>query len=119
MTFRRLCLYQTLRAFLTRWWALRAQVRNYRVVLDVQPGEVLLSLLPPWHMYERSAEYFCLASGARQVYSSVKTFKVRHAAASQAWQEWMLLPVLLPCGSPECPALAAGLSGACVGVGAG
>ncbi|GAQ91218.1 Acyl-ACP Synthetase [Klebsormidium nitens] len=51
------------------------QVRNYRVVLDVQPGEVLLSLLPPWHMYERSAEYFCLASGARQVYSSVKTFK--------------------------------------------
>lgn len=51
------------------------QVRNYRVVLDVQPGEVLLSLLPPWHMYERSAEYFCLASGVRQVYSSVKTFK--------------------------------------------
>lgn len=58
-------------------------MRNYRVVLDVQPGEVLLSLLPPWHMYERSAEYFCLASGVRQVYSSVKTFKVRQAPGRQ------------------------------------
>ena len=34
-----------------------------------------LSLLPPWHIYERTVSYHILSRGARQVYSSVKRLK--------------------------------------------
>eukprot|EP00850_Spirogloea_muscicola_P003928 SM000016S01916 [mRNA] locus=s16:540320:545600:- [translate_table: standard] len=51
------------------------QVNNYHTVLSPTPGDVVLSLLPPWHMYERSAEYYTLSRGVRQVYSNVKQFK--------------------------------------------
>jgi long-subunit acyl-CoA synthetase (AMP-forming) len=40
------------------------------------PGDRFLSLLPPWHMYERAAEYFSLAQGIEQVYTNVKSLKV-------------------------------------------
>ena len=40
-----------------------------------RPGDSTLSLLPPWHMYERTTEYYVLSHGAKQVYSSVKTFR--------------------------------------------
>ena len=40
-----------------------------------QAGDIMLSLLPPWHIYERTCEYFLLSYGTRLVYSSVKTFK--------------------------------------------
>jgi long-chain acyl-CoA synthetase len=35
--------------------------------VDPTPGDVFLSILPVWHIFERSAEYFCLARGARMV----------------------------------------------------
>eukprot|EP00850_Spirogloea_muscicola_P007510 SM000038S14323 [mRNA] locus=s38:255169:260627:- [translate_table: standard] len=57
------------------------QVNNYHTVLLPTPGDVVLSLLPPWHMYERSAEYYTLSRGVRQVYSNVKQFKVHMLAA--------------------------------------
>lgn len=40
-----------------------------------QPGDVVLSLLPCWHIFERSAELFVLSRGAQLVYSSIRTFK--------------------------------------------
>lgn len=51
------------------------QIRNFGNVINVTPGEVGLSLLPPWHMYERSCEYFILSAGMKLIYSGVKTFK--------------------------------------------
>ena len=38
-------------------------------------GHTSLSLLPPWHIYERTVSYYLLSQGARQVYSSVKRLK--------------------------------------------
>jgi long-subunit acyl-CoA synthetase (AMP-forming) len=38
-------------------------------------GDVLLSILPCWHIFERAAEYCFLARGATLTYSSIKTLK--------------------------------------------
>ncbi len=43
--------------------------------LNPGPGDVVLSLLPCWHIFERSSELFALARGASLVYSSVRNFK--------------------------------------------
>ena len=42
---------------------LKYQLDNLSFYLTPQPGERSLSLLPPWHIYERSCGYF-LYSGA-------------------------------------------------------
>ncbi|BBN09361.1 long-chain acyl-CoA synthetase [Marchantia polymorpha subsp. ruderalis] len=52
------------------------QIVNLPEVVKPVPGEIFLSLLPPWHMYERSAEYFVLSQGVCVVYTSTKRFKV-------------------------------------------
>lgn len=43
--------------------------------LDPVPGDVQLSILPCWHVFERAAEYYGLSHGVTLVYSSVRTFK--------------------------------------------
>lgn len=46
--------------------------------LDVahpQPGYRVLSILPTWHSYERTFEYFILSQGCTQIYTSIRTFK--------------------------------------------
>ena len=42
------------------------QVDNLSYFMPVSAGESVLSLLPPWHIYERSASYV-LSRGAKQV----------------------------------------------------
>jgi len=39
------------------------------------PGELMLSLLPVWHITERSFELWMLTRGCSVVYSSIRTFK--------------------------------------------
>ncbi|CAI6009770.1 unnamed protein product, partial [Closterium sp. NIES-65] len=51
------------------------QVKNFECALTPDAGDVMLSLLPPWHMYERSCEYFLLSRGVQIIYSNVKSFK--------------------------------------------
>ncbi|KAL3686839.1 hypothetical protein R1sor_013148 [Riccia sorocarpa] len=51
------------------------QIDNLPAVVQPAPGERFLSLLPPWHMYERSVEYFVLSQGVCVVYTSVGHFK--------------------------------------------
>lgn len=51
------------------------QVRELNVIIDPQPGDRVLSILPSWHSYERSAEYFLLSRGCTQIYTSIRTFK--------------------------------------------
>lgn len=43
------------------------QVANLGHYISIVPGDASLSLLPPWHIYERSCGYILLAKGACQV----------------------------------------------------
>ncbi|KAF7044984.1 hypothetical protein CFC21_054133 [Triticum aestivum] len=51
------------------------QINNMWEIVPAVPGDRFLSMLPPWHAYERSAEYFILTHGTQQIYSSVKYLK--------------------------------------------
>ncbi len=50
-------------------------VRVLPAVCGVDPGDRFLSILPSWHMFERTVEYTVLATGAVLVYSSLRTLK--------------------------------------------
>jgi long-chain acyl-CoA synthetase len=51
------------------------QVGHLGVAVAPQPGAKVLSILPIWHAYERSAEYFLFSCGACQTYTSLKHFR--------------------------------------------
>ena len=48
-------------------------VRVLPALCDLGPGDRFLSILPPWHVYERIAEYLALASGASTAYTTRRT----------------------------------------------
>ena len=43
------------------------QLHNLKHFLQPQPKDASLSLLPPWHIYERSCGYFIYSCGMKQV----------------------------------------------------
>ena len=51
------------------------QLRTLGVAVNPNPGDRVLSVLPIWHAYERSAEYFLLSCGARQTYTTLKQLR--------------------------------------------
>ncbi|WP_030005920.1 long-chain fatty acid--CoA ligase [Picosynechococcus sp. NKBG042902] len=51
------------------------QVRNLDQVIQPNPGDVTLSILPTWHSYERAAEYFLLSQGCTQIYTNIRNIK--------------------------------------------
>jgi long-chain acyl-CoA synthetase len=51
------------------------QLRNLGVAVQPHPGDRVLSVLPIWHAYERSAEYFLLSCGCRQSYTNLKQLR--------------------------------------------
>ncbi|XP_077227747.1 AMP-dependent synthetase and ligase family protein [Tasmannia lanceolata] len=51
------------------------QIRNLWDIVPAEAGDRFLSMLPPWHVYERSAEYFTFTRGVEQVYTTVKNLK--------------------------------------------
>jgi long-chain acyl-CoA synthetase len=54
---------------------LLAQVRFCPTVAQPQPGERVLSILPIWHCYERTFEYFVLSLGVTQVFTNIRYVK--------------------------------------------
>ncbi|HEY9643432.1 MAG TPA: AMP-binding protein, partial [Coleofasciculaceae cyanobacterium] len=52
-----------------------SQVLAARAVLQPQPGERVLSILPIWHSYERSFEYIIFSYGCTQTYTSIRHVK--------------------------------------------
>jgi long-chain acyl-CoA synthetase len=52
------------------------QINNLWDVVPAQPADRFLSMLPPWHAYERAAEYFIFTHGTEQVYTTVRNLKV-------------------------------------------
>lgn len=51
------------------------QINNLWDIVPAVPGDRFLSMLPPWHAYERSTEYFIFTCGIQQVYTAVKYLK--------------------------------------------
>ena len=51
------------------------QVNTVPTVVTLVPGERVLSLLPSWHAYERTFEYFVLSQGCSQIYTSIRYIK--------------------------------------------
>ncbi|XP_011620348.2 long-chain-fatty-acid--[acyl-carrier-protein] ligase AEE15, chloroplastic isoform X1 [Amborella trichopoda] len=51
------------------------QIKNLWDIVPTIPGDRFLSMLPPWHVYERAAEYFIFTCGIEQVYTTVKNLK--------------------------------------------
>ena len=54
--------------------------RNLMQNVNVLPGllqitheDLFISLLPPWHIFERMVEYVAIAAGACQTYSCIRT----------------------------------------------
>jgi long-chain acyl-CoA synthetase len=54
---------------------LLSQVFGASAVVQPQQKEPILSILPIWHCYERSFEYFTLSWGITQIYTSIRHVK--------------------------------------------
>jgi long-chain acyl-CoA synthetase len=51
------------------------QLRVIPQLFDMRPTEVFLSILPPWHIFERTVEYAALTVGACIAYTSLRRIK--------------------------------------------
>lgn len=51
------------------------QIRSLACVANPYPGAPVLSVLPIWHSYERSAEYYFFSCGCTQTYTSIRHLK--------------------------------------------
>jgi long-chain acyl-CoA synthetase len=51
------------------------QVNACGTVIPAVPGLRVLSILPSWHCYERSCEYYLLSQGCTQIYTNIRYFK--------------------------------------------
>ena len=51
------------------------QVKSLGVVVQPEKGDIVLSILPTWHSYERSGEYFLLSQGCTQIYTNLRSVK--------------------------------------------
>ncbi|WP_414550597.1 AMP-dependent synthetase/ligase [Anabaena sp. CCY 0017] len=51
------------------------QVKTLGTVVQPQPGDMVLSILPSWHSLERSGEYFLLSQGCTQIYTNLRSVK--------------------------------------------
>jgi long-chain acyl-CoA synthetase len=51
------------------------QVNTCGTVIPGSPGLKVLSILPSWHSYERSCEYYLLSQGCTQIYTNIRYFK--------------------------------------------
>jgi long-chain acyl-CoA synthetase len=61
--------------------------------IGVEPGDVSLALLPPWHVYARVANYVVLSSGGTERYSSARHLKDDLSAVRPAFL--VAVPLLL------------------------
>jgi long-chain acyl-CoA synthetase len=51
------------------------QINTCGTVIHAYPGLAVLSILPSWHSYERSCEYYLLSQGCTQTYTNIRYFK--------------------------------------------
>jgi len=91
---------------------LRSQIDNFPFFLEVAPGDTALSLLPPWHIYQRTASLYLANRGAKEVYTS--KFKFRDDLTAHPPDHFVCVPLVLetlynkvcaPGTGPECARL--------------
>lgn len=51
------------------------QLDTLSAVIETSPGDSVLSILPTWHTFGRTGEYFFLSQGCSVVYTSIRHFK--------------------------------------------
>ncbi len=51
------------------------QINTAGTVVQPRPGDRVLSILPSWHSYERTCEYFLLSQGCTQTYTNIRYLK--------------------------------------------
>lgn len=51
------------------------QLITMGTVVQPEVGDIFLSILPSWHVYERTVEYFLLSQGCTQVYTNLRSVK--------------------------------------------
>ncbi len=54
---------------------LLSQARGASAVVPIRRGGLVMSILPIWHCYERTFEYFCFSQGATQIYTNIRYVK--------------------------------------------
>lgn len=52
-----------------------SQIAGAASVVNVGPAQTVMSILPIWHAYERSFEYFVLSQGVTQIYTNIRYVK--------------------------------------------
>ena len=62
------------------------QVEKFDFFVRLGPGDQTLSLLPPWHIYERTVGYYIFSCGCKQVLAPGLTtaLKLCHVSAPLA-----------------------------------
>ncbi len=60
-----------------------SQIRN--MPLEFGPGDIFLSILPIWHIYERAIELMAMANGAQTVYSNVRSIRDDMCSVRPTW----------------------------------
>ncbi|MBD0312603.1 MAG: AMP-binding protein, partial [Microcoleus sp. T3-bin5] len=51
------------------------QLTTFGTVVQPEIGDIVLSILPSWHVYERTVEYYLLSQGCSQVYTNLRSVK--------------------------------------------
>ncbi|HEY9864337.1 MAG TPA: AMP-binding protein [Candidatus Obscuribacterales bacterium] len=51
------------------------QINGIPDIIQPEPGDTFLSLLPTWHTFGRTGQYFCLSQGCTVVYTNIRYFK--------------------------------------------
>ncbi|XP_022964383.1 long-chain-fatty-acid--[acyl-carrier-protein] ligase AEE15, chloroplastic-like isoform X2 [Cucurbita moschata] len=51
------------------------QIKNLWDVIPAKVGDKFLSMLSPWHAYERACEYFIFTLGVEQTYTTTRKLK--------------------------------------------
>ena len=51
------------------------QITTFGVVVQPSKGDRVLSILPTWHAYERTIEYYLLSQGCTQIYTNIRYVK--------------------------------------------
>ena len=51
------------------------QITTMGTVVQPEIGDIVLSILPSWHVYERTVEYYLLSQGCTQVYTNLRSVK--------------------------------------------
>jgi long-chain acyl-CoA synthetase len=51
------------------------QIETIGVLIQPQPGDLVLSILPTWHSFGRMADYYLLSQGCTQIYTNIRHIK--------------------------------------------